>query len=154
MSVTVSERIRKLFNDPKSHKVLATVSRDGIVNVAFKDSIGIDKEGNLEYLELLESSQTNRNMTNAIWFDRMVAVNAADDSGISVQIKGIPFRYTMVGPRFEEAYARVREQDPDSDLAGIWSIHPVEVIEETYVKRRQKERKLYPIIGHIDRDLL
>lgn len=75
MAITINNEIRELLRDKQTLKVLASVDKTGKPHVAFKGSIDVDEDGNLYYLEVLESSQTNKNLTNSIWFDKYVAIN-------------------------------------------------------------------------------
>lgn len=154
MAVKLEDKVVKLLKDENTYKALATVSKTGEVHVTYKNSITVDENGNIIVFELLDSSQTQKNLTYAIWFDKKVAVNVVDKDGSSFQIKGIPYRDIVTGPYFEKKYREFHAEHPDNDLSSIWVIPPLEVREETYTVRRTQERTDYPVIGHIDRDYI
>lgn len=152
MPEILNEELKNLIKAPDTYKTLATVDKHGEVHVVFKGSLDVDEEGNLVVLELLETSQTNRNLTYSLWFNKTVAVNVLGKEGTSYQIKGVPYKVHVSGPEFEQRYKEVRRQNPKSDLSGVWIIHPKEVKEETFAVRLQEEINQHPIIGHLDRD--
>jgi hypothetical protein len=153
MAIQLDEKVKAIIQAPDTKKVLATVDKKGEVHVVFKGSLTVDGDGNLVVLELLETSENNRNLTYSLWFDKKVAVNVLAADGTSYEIKGIPYKYIVSGPVFEEKYKEVRKRNPKSDLAGVWIIPPQEIKEETYAVRLQQEIDTYPIVGHMDRDL-
>lgn len=153
MADLLNEKIKALVKDPASYKALATVSKKGEVHVAFKDSLTVDDDGNIVVYELLDSSQTGRNLTYSLWFKKKVAINVVGQDGTSYLIKGIPYRDIVTGPEYEKKYKEFSEKNQENDLGGIWIIPPTDVKEQTYAVRRKEERKQYPVIGHMDKDL-
>ncbi|MDR1684992.1 MAG: hypothetical protein LBR82_00865 [Desulfovibrio sp.] len=153
MGIRLSEDLRTALRDPASLKVIAGVNRAGEPHVVFKEAISMDSEGrNLQCLELLETSQTNRNLTHSLWFQRKIAVNVLHPKGRSWQIKGLPVKVHISGPLFEEQYIAVRNRlGPEADLSAVWIIEPLEEKEQTYLVRLREERLHYPLVGHLDR---
>ena len=157
MSLSLDAEIISLINDANTIKVVATTDKNGIVHMVFKGSVSINQDGNIQFLELNETSQTNKNMIYSLWFKKLVSINilSADVTGSerkSYQIKGIPVKAVICGKEFEKNYTIVRERlGPDADLSAIWVIEPQEIREETASIRRQVERREYPLIGHLDR---
>ncbi|MCD8045543.1 MAG: hypothetical protein LUE90_02600 [Clostridiales bacterium] len=150
MAIRLSEEIKQLLDDPETRKVLATTDREGNPHVVFKGSIRVNEDGYLEYLELIESSRTNRNMVNSIWFRKSVAV-AVLNGGVSYQIKGIPYRSIIAGREFERAYQWTQEHLGGIDLSAVWLIEPTEIREESFEKRRLEEEEEHPVLKHLDR---
>lgn len=150
MAVELQREVIELLNRPDSIKVLATTDKEGNPHVVFKGSIRAEENGYITYYELIETSQTNKNMVNSIWFNRQVAVNVFGN-GVSYQIKGIPYRAIIAGQEFEEAYKRVRARSEDGDLSAVWLIEPQQVIEESFRKRKAEEEEAHPILKHLDR---
>ena len=149
----ISEQLKAIIQDENTKKVLASVSKKGEVHAVFKKYVEVDDEGNIVVYELLDSSQTGRNLTYSLWFNKKVSLLVDAGDGISYQIKGIPHRDIVTGPVYEEKYKEFILKNPDNDLAGIWTIIPVEVRDETYEVRLKEEREKYPVIGHMDKDL-
>lgn len=150
MAIELTKEIKELFEDPQSIKVLATTGRDGNLNVVFKQSLRINEQGYIEYKELIETSQTNKNMVYSIWFHKLVSVNIRNGNK-SYQIKGYPYRSLIAGREFEAAYREVQEKHGKIDLSAVWRIEPVEIREETFDKRRVEEEEEHPILKHLDR---
>lgn len=150
MAAVLTEEIRKLFENQDSVKVLATVNREGVPHVVFKDSLRVTPDGYLTYRELIETSQTNKNMVYSIWFHKTVAVTITDGK-VSWQIKGIPYRSIIAGRKFERAYREVQKQYGNVDLAAVWLIEPIQVTDQTLEKRREEEEEKHPILKHVDR---
>lgn len=151
MAVELSSEIIESINAPGSVKVLASKDRHGEVHVVAKGSIFVTEEGKIGYLELLESSQTNKNLIYSLWFEQKVAINIITEDRRSYQIKGIPVKSLVFGSEFEEYYKRVVEWDANNDLAAVYFIEPVEVIEQTYPVRRKEENEKHPLYVHLDR---
>lgn len=74
MAVQLNKDIEDLLSDEETIKVLATTDEKGIPHAVVKQSLHLGEDGNLVYLELLESSRTNKNMVWSIWFDRKVSI--------------------------------------------------------------------------------
>lgn len=151
MAIKLEQNVIDLLKDNKTIKVIATSDKNGVPHVVFKGSIGTDAEGNITYLELLESSKTNSNLVNSIWFKRKVAITAKAEDGTSIQIKGTPIQCAITGPLFEHHYKLVREKLGDVDLAAVWVIEPEEVREETFQVRKEEEEHNHPLLIHLDR---
>ena len=98
MAAQLTQEQRALINDPETHKVLATLDESGAPHVVFKQSLYVSEEGNIHYLELLESSRTNRNLVRAIWFDRKVSIVVKGGDRQSFQVKGQPIEVHISGP--------------------------------------------------------
>lgn len=140
-----------LLADPSTVKVLATAGEDGTPHAAIKQSLHLDADGNLAYLELLESSRTNRNMVRSIWYNHRVAILLQGKQGESYQIKGTPVKAIVSGPVFQHHYTRIRQRLGDVDLAAVWVIEPEAVIDESYAVRKAQEESLHPHWLHLDR---
>ena len=147
MSAILSPDVIDLVNDPATVKILATVDPDGAPHAVVKQSLHVAADGKLHYLELLETSTTNRNLVHSIWFDRLVTI-ALIGTDRRVQIKGRPVKNHITGPLFLEHYRRIRER---GDLAGVWVIAPVQVIDENLAARRSAESARHPAFIHLDR---
>jgi hypothetical protein len=153
MGISLSEDLRKALRDPASIKAIACVNQEGEPHVVFKEAVSLDsEERNLQCLELLETSQTNKNLTLSIWFKKKIALNVLHPEGRSWQIKGLPIKMHISGPLFEEQYIAVRNRlGQEADLSAVWIIEPLEEKEQTYSVRLREERARYPLIGHLDR---
>lgn len=152
MSVQLSAEVKQAVLDKDSIKVIATISKEGIVHVTAKDSITVDENGRIKFLELLEKSQTQKNLVYALWFNKQVAINIITKDKKSYQIKGIPYKAVTGSHVFQEAYTDVQNHlGEDVDLSAIWLIDVDEVQEETFWAKREELEKEYPYELHIDR---
>lgn len=147
----ISEKIKSYILDKDSVKVLATVDKHGNPHVVAKGSLTVDEEGRLLYLELLESSRTNKNMIYSLWFEKRIAVNIITSQRKSILIKGRPVKTLIAGEVFEKYYAFVQQRDSENDLAAVYYIDVEEVIDESYPVRRAEETAKHPLYIHLDR---
>lgn len=151
MAGLLNEKVVDAINDPKSIKVLASVDRHGVIHNVCKGSVLATDDGWLKYWELLESSQTNKNVTYALWFDKEIAINVITEDRRSYQIKGIPRKNLNAGREYEENYIKAQEKNKDNDLAAVYYIEPTYVKEESYSVRLEEEREKHPLYMHLDR---
>lgn len=151
MSVEISQEVKDIIKDKDAIKVLASVDPSGNPHVVVKGSISVNEDGKIVYLELLESSRTNKNLVNSLWFDKKVAINVISQDNQSFQIKGKPVKILVAGHVYEEFYKQAQEEDPENDLAAVYIIEPEEITEETYSKRKETEEKKHPLYIHLDR---
>ncbi len=151
MAVELNDKVKELLRDTTTFKVLATTGKDGVPHVVVKRTLHLGEDGNLVYLELLESSQTNKNLVRSIWFDRKVAVAIGGKDGESYQIIGKPVKALITGPVFQHHYASIRERLGDVDLATVWIIEPEKVTDQSFSARRREEEALHPTFAHLDR---
>ncbi len=151
MAIPLERDVINLINSPTTLKALGTVTKDGVPHLVIKDSFWVNDEGQLLYLEFLESSQTNQNMIASLWFDRQVSVLLLGADRTSYQIKGRPIKVLVAGPVFREQYERIRRQPGDRDLAGVWIIEPEAIIDQALAVRRKTEENSHPYFMHLDR---
>ncbi|WP_320974165.1 hypothetical protein [Dysgonomonas capnocytophagoides] len=150
MSIILSQEIVNFINSESTHKMLATVSPIGEPHLVYKKNMFYE-DGKIVYLELLESSISNKNMIYSLWFEKKIAVNFFNENGISIQIKGVPVKAVVAGPIFEKYYNALQQEDPDYDLSTVYYIEICDVIDETYSVRRMEQSVKHPLYIHIDR---
>ncbi|MNC40866.1 hypothetical protein D3C75_896070 [compost metagenome] len=146
----ISGRIQTLLQDPQATKVLATADKLGSPHIILDSTITSNEQGQIIYLELIETSQTNVNLVNSIWFKRKVAIQLSG-SGEAYLIKGYPVYSIICGPLFEHYYKLCAARNPEFDLSTVWVIEPDEVSEDTYEARKSQERAEHPLVMHLDR---
>lgn len=146
----ISQDLKDIFEDKETLKVVATTDRDGVPHVVYKGSLHIEDDKFVFY-DLLQSSTTNKNLVNAIWFDKKVAINILSKDKRSFHIVGRPEKSITAGKGFEEVYNKIQsEHDRSFDLNAIWYIIPEEINEVSYTVRRQEQQEKFPILGHLD----
>jgi len=151
MATKLDQKIIELLSRDDSTKVLATVNEQGYPHAAATPFIRVDDDGNLLYLELVESSLTQKNLVRSIWFDKKVSISVSDNFGQSWQVKGKPVKTLITGPVFLQHYREVRQRLGDVDLSAVWVIEPEEVINENLLVRHAEEEKAHPLFRHLDR---
>ena len=151
MAVQLTKEVIELIGDSDTTKVLATLDADGFPYAVVKQSVQTGEDGNLLYLELLDSSLTNRNLVRSLWFNQNVSIALKGKNGQSYQIKGKPVKTHITGLPFQKHYLAVRERLGDANLAVVWVIEPVEVIDESLVKGLPEEKAAYPFFRYLDR---
>lgn len=153
MEKILSEKVIALLQDRNTKKALATIDKNGIPNVAFKGSLTVNESGQIEVIELLETSQTNKNLTYSLWFRKYVAITVWGENGEAYEIKGVPVKVHIDGPYYEEKYKEALKRNPANDISGVWIIEPAEVTNQTYAVRKKEQDEKYPILGHLDKDI-
>jgi hypothetical protein len=147
----LSEDIGRLLADDKTIAALATTGSDGAVHVSYKTSFRLRKDGNLEYDEAIETSQTNKNLVYSIWFGKTLSINVLSEDRRSFLITGRPVRAVISGREFRDHYIAIRERLGDVDLSAVWIIEPISVSEKSFEKRRSEEENAHPLLRHLDR---
>ena len=150
MAVQLEEEVVNLFKDNAAIKILATVDEQGTPHAVIKQTLHINDDGKLVYLEILESSRTNKHLLRSLWFNRKVSV-AIHNQGISYQIIGKPVNAIISGPVFQKYYSDIRKKLGDVDLATVWVIEPEEVHNQAFSVRNEQEKAAHPIFIHLDR---
>ena len=151
MSVKISEELKNSLSDDSTIKVLATLTPQGEVHSAVKQSLFADENGNIVYLEFFEKSQTNVDLVNSIWFDNTVSITAITEDRRSFFIKGRPYKTKVSGKEFEKYYAEADAADPENDLVAVYFIEPLEVYEQTFSVQRREHKEKYPLYVHLDK---
>jgi hypothetical protein len=151
MSNTWNEDLKNILLRPGTVAVLATVNPDGTPHAAVMESLRLSENGTLEYLELLESSRSYRNLTASLWFSKKVSIVVATPDGNRSLITGKPTKISISGSSFEERYVQIRELLGDVDLAAVCSIEILDVVEETFTVRFAQQEAERPFYKHLDR---
>lgn len=68
MAVLTSEII-KLAERKDTLKAIATTNHEGVPHITYKESLHIE-DGYIVFYDLIQSSQTNKNLVDAIWYIR------------------------------------------------------------------------------------
>lgn len=151
MALEIQEDVRELLQDSETVKALATVDKEGNPHVAYKGSVHVNERGEIEFYEIIESSRTNQNLVNSIWFNHTVSINILAKDKRSFLIVGKPKKVLIYGKEYEKHYAAVQKRFGNIDLAAVWQIEPIEIREESFEKRRVEEEEAHPLLRHLDR---
>ena len=142
----LTEEIRELLRNRSVPKVIATRDENDDVYAVSAPFLQLGENGLLVHLELLEKSETNRNLLRSLWYEKGIVISVGD-----FVIKGRPVKAHISGPVFRQYYLQVRTIVPDADLSTVWLIEPDQVIDETYAVRKQQEEQQFPFSVHLDR---
>jgi hypothetical protein len=151
MSVELILDLKNIISDENSLKVIATLSPEGVVHAAVKQSVSVDENGQLIYLEFFEKSQTNINMVNSIWYDKDIAITVVSPDKRSFVIKGKPVRTRVFGKEYEKYYVLAEQQNKENDLVAVYYIEPYEIYEQTFAVQQKLHREKYPLYAHLDK---
>ncbi|MDR1460245.1 MAG: hypothetical protein LBI78_01180 [Campylobacteraceae bacterium] len=146
----MTHKILELLNDERSVKVLINIDDDGVAHPAVKNSLRSEND-NIVYTEFLESSNTNRFLTKALWFDKKVSILLLTHDGRSFKIVAQPTRAIVSGKIFQKYYEEVQSKFKDFDLSTVWVFKPLEITEQTLQKRVDEEKRDRPYFLHLDR---
>lgn len=147
MAVLTSEII-KLAERKDTLKAIATTNHEGIPHITYKDSLHIE-DGYIVFYDLIQSSQTNKNLVDAIWYDKSVAISFLGVNEENYQVIGKPVKCITAGAEFEKLYRRLREEGA-ADLNAIWYIRPEKFRDNSYFVRVEYEREKHPLIRRLD----
>ena len=131
--------------------VLTASDGAGEASLAYTAELEVDADGFLVYPEGFESSQINKNLVRSLWFDRRISVLVLDPELGPLELRGIPRRAIISGPRFEQAYRAAQNAHPDADLSTLWLIEVQEVISRSRESRQRDQDSCHPIVAHLDR---
>lgn len=150
-SVQLSQEIIDTIHSEDTIAAIATIDKNGIPHVTYKDSFSVTENGELEFLEIIETSVTNKNLTYHLWFNKLVTINFLSKDKKSFLIKGKVERAIISGKEFEKRYVALRKKLGDIDLATVWRIAPTDFINNSFEKRRLEEEEAHPLLRHLDR---
>jgi hypothetical protein len=146
----MGNEVLELLNHPDCTKILCCVDDEGRPHPVVKDSLQSDGK-NILYLEFIESSNTNRYMTRALWFDKKVSVLLVTPDKKSFLIGARPVRALVSGKDFQVFYQQAAEKYGSRDLSTVWILKPEEITDQSLQKRLEEEAAARPYFIHLDR---
>lgn len=151
MAEILSQELINIIGDPDTLKTVTTVSDAGVPHTVYKGSLHVTEAGEIEFYELLESSENNRNLVYSIWNEKTVAVGILSKDKRSFEILGRPVRSLTAGHEYEKVYVALQEaRGLETDLGAIWRLEPISVREESYPVRLKEQREKLPLLRHVD----
>ncbi|MDR1934614.1 MAG: hypothetical protein LBS49_03365 [Candidatus Accumulibacter sp.] len=130
-------------------KILVTVDEQGLPHPVVKSSLRYS-EGNIIYLEYLESSRTNRYMTRSLWFEKDVVILIVRPDEKSFAVAAHPTRALVCGKEFQRYYEEA-QRERDLDLATVWIMKPVAASDQSLGTRVAEETARRAYFTHLDR---
>lgn len=146
----LNAEVKNLLKKENTIKILATINDDNQIHVVAKDSIK-EHNGNIIYLEYLESSTANKNMIYSMWFKKTVTILILGEDKNAYQIKAVPIKCIVSGPVFQKYYTEVIEKPDHLDLASVWILEPRKTTNETLSVRQKEESNERPYFKHLDK---
>ena len=139
----IPDNVKGLLEDPGNVKTLTTVDQEGNPYSVPINSVSVLEDGNIAFLELLDTSNTQKNMLNCYWFKKDVSVLVIGDwqKGEAFQIKGTPYKLVTEGPIWDEYLEMIWKVVPEADPSGVWLITPKDIRDENYFARRKGEEE-------------
>ncbi|NLW75587.1 MAG: hypothetical protein GXY18_04060 [Methanomicrobiales archaeon] len=139
-----------LLDNPESRTVIATVGSDGIPEIAEATVVHQTEPDRLYYLEWLEKSQTNINLTTSIWFDRIVKLLVFNGDDI-VKVKAVVAKNHISGQLFFNYYNEALKSKPTFDLTGVWELEITGIESVNPADEVERHRAAHPGMIHLDR---
>ena len=139
----LSKEIIEALQDPQKVKTLTTVNQEGAAHSVPIGYMNVLEDGNIAFMELLDTSKTQKNMLNCCWFEKDVSILVFDNwaEGKVYQIKGKPYKFLIFGPVWDQFLEGTWQMLPDADPSGVWLITPKEVRDQNYFTRRTAEEE-------------
>ncbi|MBW2370191.1 MAG: pyridoxamine 5'-phosphate oxidase family protein, partial [Deltaproteobacteria bacterium] len=141
--MNIPENIKALLEDPNAIKTVTTVNREGNPHSVPVNSFSVMDDGNLAFLVLLDTCNTQKNMLNCYWFKKDVSILVMGDWGKEevFQIKGTPYKFLTEGPIWDKYLDMIWKIIPEADPSGVWLITPKEIRDQNYFARRKGEEE-------------
>lgn len=139
------------FNKDATIKVLVTFNKEGKIQVDFRNLIYMTDEGEIQLFELMENSQVNKNLLFSLWFDKNIFISVLTETHCSYQMELLPRRIITSGSEFTKCYTWIQKNIGDYDLAAVWILKPMSIVETSVLKQIENEKNKYPMINHLDR---
>jgi len=142
--------IKQIINNPKTVKTVGTVGIDGVPHIAVKQTLHVNDEGKIQYIELFESSKSYRNITGSLWYAKKVSISLLSENKESYEIVGYPDQILISGREFEKAYTETLETK-GYDIAAIITIIPESVENNSPNIKFAEQDKTRLFYKHLDR---
>lgn len=145
------EGFEKVFNNPSTLKVIATENRDGFINMDFRHHLYANPIGCIFLFEEAEYSSLNCNLVYSLWFNKNAVISIISNTQQSYEIQVKITRSIVSGREFSEACEWLSEEYERFDLSTIWVLEPLEIRNTSNLTQINNERKIRPMITHLDR---
>ena len=142
--------IKDIINNPNTIKVVETVNVHGIPHAAIKQSLHVDDEGNVEYVELFESSKSYKNITRSLWYNKKVSILIYDGADKSYEIIGKPVKILVSGKKYEKIYTEILKKK-GFDIAAVITVVPEDVENQGSQGKFSEQEKSKIFFKHLDR---
>ena len=96
----IPDNVKSLLENPNNVKIVTTVDKDGNPHSVPVNSVMVMDDGNIAFMELLDTSRTQKNLLNCYWFKKDVPVLVIGDwaKGEAFQITCSAYKFLTEGP--------------------------------------------------------
>ncbi|MCL1967157.1 MAG: hypothetical protein FWF67_04680 [Fibromonadales bacterium] len=144
------QQVRDIVADSGSLKIVSTLNENGTIHSAPKGSLKVNEAGQLEYVEVLESSSSYKNVVRSLWFDKKVTVLVIGVDKRSYEITGNIKRILTSGRHFENAYKAILEKR-GFGIAAVIQIDVESVADLDISKGIERQKREHFFFTHLDR---
>lgn len=141
--VELSDGMKNELKNPGTAKLLTTTDKDGVPHCVCKHSMVLMEDGHkgcLAFMEMIEGSQTSKNLIWNYDLNRPVAITTFNpENQSSFQVKGVLYKYIVEGPIWQQFLKQTWEMIPMAEPAGVWVIIPTEERDEGFMSRMKEE---------------
>jgi len=144
------QQVKNIVADSGSLKIVSTLNENGSIHSAPKGSLKVNAAGQLEYVEVLESSSSYKNVVRSLWFDKKVTVLVIGAEKRSYEITGNIKRILTSGRYFENSYNAILEKIGHG-IAAVIQIDIESVNDFDISKRIERQEREHFFFTHLDR---
>jgi hypothetical protein len=144
------KRVQDAVADPGGVKVVSTLNENGTIHSAPKGTLTVNAAGQLEYLEVLESSASYKNTVRSLWFDKKVTVLIVGSDRKAFEIVGTVKRILVAGQQYEDAYNAFLERK-GFGIAAIIQIDIDSVTDLDISIGIERQKREHFFFTHLDR---
>jgi hypothetical protein len=94
---------------------------------------------------------SNHFLNRALWFNKKVSILLITSNKRSFKIIAQPTKAIVSGKVFQKYHEEVQNRNKNFDLSTVWIFKPLEIVEQTLLKRVEEESCKRPYFVHLDR---
>lgn len=127
MVKVLPKNVQDLFNDPQAVKILATQSSNGMLHMVPLGSLSAPTPDTIVFGKIM-AKETHANLETALKNGTYVSALAVK-APAAFQVRCKPKGYTTSGPVIDAMNEKFKARG--MKVPGIWTLEPVEVIDQT-----------------------
>lgn len=143
-------QVKDAASDAGSLKIVSALNGDGTIHSAPKGTLTVNAAGQLEYLEVLESSASYKNVVRSLWFDKKVTVLVIGSDRKAYEIVGTVRRILTAGRQYEDAYKTFLEKRGHG-IAAVIQIDIESVSDMAVSNGMERQEREHFFFTHLDR---
>jgi len=144
------KQVQDIVADSGSLKIVSTLNENGTIHSAPKGTLKVNASWQLEYIEVLESSSSYKNVVRSLWFDKKVTVLVIGTDKRSYEIIGNIKRILTAGRHFEDAYKAFLEKRGHG-IAAVIQIDVESITDLDISKGIERQEREHFFFTHLDR---